>query len=151
MDTKILISHRGNLKGRIPELENKPEYIMQAIGKGFDVEVDFWKFGDDFFLGHDSPEFKIDAEFLMNSALWLHAKNFQALEWGIFQVLNVFWHESDKVTITNNGYIWAYPGILCKNAIAVLPETASHITDDVIDQLFIGVCSDYIEQYKELL
>lgn len=145
----ILISHRGNLRGRIPELENKPEYIMQAISKGFDVEVDFWKFEDDFFLGHDSPEYKIDSDFLMNGGLWLHAKNFQALDWGISNFLNVFWHENDKVTITNNGYIWAYPGILCKNAISVLPETASYITNDVINQIFIGICSDQIEKYIE--
>ena len=37
-----LISHRGNLSGPIPESENNPSYITNAINKGFDVEVDFW-------------------------------------------------------------------------------------------------------------
>jgi hypothetical protein len=147
MDQKILISHRGNLKGRITELENKPEYIMQAIGKGFDVEVDFWKFENDFFLGHDSPEYKVDEDFLLNGALWLHAKNFPALQWGIEENLNVFWHETDKVAVTNHGYIWAYPGVLCKNAITVLPETLENISKSIIDEIFDGICSDNIEDY----
>ena len=27
----ILISHRGNINGSKPEMENKPEYIQQAL------------------------------------------------------------------------------------------------------------------------
>ena len=36
----ILISHRGNLEGKNPEKENSPIYVLQALSKGFDVEVD---------------------------------------------------------------------------------------------------------------
>ena len=38
----ILISHRGNIDGPNPKLENSPEYIQLAMEKGFDVEVDVW-------------------------------------------------------------------------------------------------------------
>ena len=34
------ISHRGNLYGPNPKLENKPTYIIEALKMGFDVEVD---------------------------------------------------------------------------------------------------------------
>jgi len=34
------ISHRGNLSGSQPEFENKPAYIVEALNKGFDVEID---------------------------------------------------------------------------------------------------------------
>ena len=34
----ILISHRGNLSGKNEELENSPEYIMNALNYGFNVE-----------------------------------------------------------------------------------------------------------------
>ena len=37
-----LISHRGNLNGRIPERENHPDYIDEAIEAGYDVEIDIW-------------------------------------------------------------------------------------------------------------
>ena len=43
-----LISHRGNLEGRKPELENNPEYIDEALSKGYDVEIDVWWSGNSF-------------------------------------------------------------------------------------------------------
>ena len=36
----ILISHRGNIDGKIVERENHPEYIDEAIALGYDVEID---------------------------------------------------------------------------------------------------------------
>lgn len=36
-------------------MENKPEYIKEALAKNFMVEVDVWKIADELYLGHDSP------------------------------------------------------------------------------------------------
>ena len=36
----ILISHRGNVNGKLPNRENTISYIKEAIAKGFDVEID---------------------------------------------------------------------------------------------------------------
>jgi hypothetical protein len=44
----ILISHRGNISGRISDLENKPEYIESTLRLGFDVEVDLRIHNDKF-------------------------------------------------------------------------------------------------------
>ena len=44
----ILISHRGNLNGPKPDQENSPNYINNAISKGYNVEIDVW-FKDEFF------------------------------------------------------------------------------------------------------
>ena len=38
----IYISHRGNIEGKSEKNENNPEYIMKAVDKGFDVEIDVW-------------------------------------------------------------------------------------------------------------
>ena len=58
---------------------------------------------------------------------------------------NYFWHQKDDVTLTSQGYIWAYPGKQpLKNSIAVLPE----INKDDISKCS-GICSDYIKDYKE--
>jgi glycerophosphoryl diester phosphodiesterase len=38
----LLISHRGNISGPQPKLENTVAYIEQAINQGFDVEIDVW-------------------------------------------------------------------------------------------------------------
>lgn len=140
----ILISHRGNTRGPNRERENNPDYINEALFKGFHVEVDVW-YNRDWYLGHDNPQYKIDLSFLENHRIWCHAKNLDALS-KMLEVgsLICFWHEEDTATLTNNGYIWTYPGKpLVKRSIAVLPEQAN--VTDVLQAA--GICSDYVEQY----
>ena len=55
----ILISHRGNLNGKMPQNENHPDYIDEAIHAGYDVEVDVWMIDNELFLGHDEPNIKL--------------------------------------------------------------------------------------------
>jgi hypothetical protein len=147
----ILISHRGNIDGPNPENENKPPYILDAIIKGYEVEVDFWFSNNKFYLGHDEPQYDIPIEWLENNyrKLWIHCKNVDAinklheLDRGGFY-LNYFWHENDKVTLTSQGYLWAYPGVDCSNGISVMPELAK----DFKLKNVLGICSDYIINYE---
>lgn len=107
----ILISHRGNITGIEKELENKPDYIFNALDKGFDVEIDIWKYKGDLYLGHDEPNTLLPDRLLENkNKLWFHAKNLDSLL--DLHQLNVhyFWHQNDDVTITNKGFWWTYPG-----------------------------------------
>ncbi len=60
----ILISHRGNTYGPKKELENKPEYILDTLQKGYDVEIDVWSVDKQFYLGHDKPQYKISKDVL---------------------------------------------------------------------------------------
>mgnify|MGYP001239753836 FL=1 len=140
----ILISHRGNLNGKKIDKENSPQYIKNALNEGFDVEIDVWHADNNFYLGHDEPEFLIKAEFLQNKKLWCHAKNLEALL-NLSKIKAVFfWHQDDDYTLTSNGYIWTYPGKkLTKNSICVLPEI-----NNVDFSNSCGVCSDYILKYK---
>ena len=55
---KILISHRGNLTGKQPELENTPKYIDRAIAKGFYCEIDVHGKDGALYLGHDQGDRK---------------------------------------------------------------------------------------------
>ena len=71
----IFISHRGNLDGQDKENENKPEQIMKVLDLGYYVEIDVWLINSDIYLGHDSPQYKIDKLFLLNDRLICHAKN----------------------------------------------------------------------------
>ena len=59
-----LISHRGNLVGPMPNLENNPSYISDAINTGFDVEIDLWFNSNGLYLGHDLPTYQISNDFL---------------------------------------------------------------------------------------
>ena len=146
----ILISHRGNIDGPNVENENKPSYISTAIEKGYDCEVDFWFVNNKFVLGHDEPQYEIPIEFIQSyyRKLWIHCKNYDALSklveidrGGVY--LNYFWHDTDDVIITSQGYMWANPGVYIENSIAVLPE---YKEDNLAGRL--GICSDYIINYE---
>lgn len=144
-----LISHRGNLTGANPELENSVPYIEAALKKDFDVEIDIWMREDQLYLGHDEPQYEIDFDFLFENKnkLWIHCKNievFSHLAW-TYNTLNFFWHQTDDYTLTSSGWIWAYPGKMVSKpskAIAVMPEHYG-----IVISKFAGVCSDYIETY----
>ena len=142
----IYISHRGNLKGRNVERENEPEYIDEAIKAGFDVEIDMWWVDGKTYLGHDGPQYEVDDKWLSTRAdkLWVHCKNVELLNWIRSTILHYFWHEEDTLTLTSKQYMWVYPGkqpII--GSIAVMPE----IHNDKIKKC-VGVCSDYIINYK---
>lgn len=145
----ILISHRGNIDRIIPESENNPEYVLSAIEKGYDCEIDVWYKEGQWYLGHDYPEYGIELSFLKNNKLWCHAKNLQALQQLLKNNIHCFWHQEDDYTITSKGFIWTYPGNkLTKDSICVMPETNSK-NFDISNCL--GICSDEIKKFKELL
>lgn len=140
----ILISHRGNIDGPNEVRENSPYYIMEALTMGFDVEIDVWFVDGEFWLGHDSPQYKTDYKFLMNERFWCHAKNLDALMEMKKYAIHYFWHETDTVTLTSKNYIWAYPGKQpIKGSIACMPE----LENDLVIECK-GICSDYIKLYK---
>lgn len=140
----IYISHRGNLDGKSEKDENNPNYIMQAVNKGYDVEIDVWFENDNFYLGHDQPHYKVNQDFISNKQFWCHAKNTKALYEMSKINCHYFWHQEDDYTITSKGIFWVYPGKpLIKNSICVLPELSNYK-----DFNCLGICSDFINNYK---
>jgi len=143
----ILISHRGNITGKIKERENTKEYILEALGAGYDVEIDLWFQDGSLFLGHDQADHAIDYDFLTEKGLWIHCKNIPALEFlkDKGNPNNYFFHDIDETTLTSKGLFWTYPGKqLTKWSIAVMPEMAPFENLEIA----AGVCSDFIEKYK---
>jgi len=143
----ILIAHRGNTSGPNKEQENKPEYIDKALEK-YDCEIDVWKVGDYYFLGHDKPEHKVDYNWFRErqEKLWIHCKDISSFT-DLHTEFNCFYHNIDHYTLTSHNYIWAYPGFLVyekAKAIAVMPEKTLHAWNL---KLFAGICSDLVEDY----
>jgi hypothetical protein len=143
-----IISHRGNIQGENPLLENSKEYVIASIHAGYDVEVDVWNMSGAWFLGHDRPQYEIDEKFLRKPELWCHAKNAIALRLMLERDIHCFWHQEDNYTITSRGYIWAYPGMpLVKNAVCVMPERVNWSQFDKC----AGICTDYPNKYRSLI
>lgn len=144
----IFISHRGNINGKCPDKENDPKYILQAVRKGYECEIDVWSVKDRLYLGHDEPQYEVNLKFLQNDKFWCHAKNLVALEYMLFHGVHCFWHQEDDYTITSKGIIWTYPGKkLIKSAIYVMPERQ---TENLrLEVKCAGICSDFIEKYRK--
>lgn len=145
----IFISHRGNINGPA-DGENSPEIVQQAINQGFDVEVDIRYINNEWWLGHDDAEYKINSPLTEfdNSKIWWHCKNFRALEEMQSYDLNYFWHQEDDHTLTSKGYIWTYPGKDQGTAnIMVMPELYTDLLDPNLKK-FAGICSDYILEFR---
>ena len=144
----IKISHRGNINGPDPDMENTIEAIFIAIGKGYDVEIDIWVIDGIIYFGHDEPKSIIDY-FIINKIGkhgWFHCKNIEALLFFInnYSDLNYFWHDNDAYTLTSSGYIWTYPGkdITEKSIIVdlAIPRLCEYT------YIPYGICSDYVAQ-----
>ena len=61
-----IIAHRGNIIGPQPAFENTTNYVLDAVYKGFEVEIDVWWKKGNFYLGHDGSEQYIPSSFLFN-------------------------------------------------------------------------------------
>ena len=100
----ILISHRGNITGRIPDSENRPSYIQDTITLGYDVEIDVRMKEGQLYLGHDLPQYRVELDWLLErkDRLWVHTKDFESLDFLIETGLRIFFHEQERQTIINN-------------------------------------------------
>jgi hypothetical protein len=147
-----LISHRGNMDGHFPDKENTKEYIDLAINKGYDVEIDLRWFDGKIFLGHDSPQYEVGKNYLLERIdnLWVHCKDRHAFEIALEYNLNCFYHNTDDYTLTSKGYVWAYPGKLSlkTNCVMVMPELHWRL-DEIQKLTCYGICSDYVRLIKE--
>lgn len=145
----IFISHRGNLNGVAKNEENNPEKINYCLSLNYHVEIDVWRINNDFFLGHDEPQFFVDLQFLSKPGLWCHAKNLDALNSMLnHKNINCFWHQTDDFTLTSHGYIWTFLNKpLTKMSIAVMPEKADYKIECLKN--IYGICTDNVFLFRK--
>jgi len=118
------------------------------------VEVDVRREKNDWYLGHDHAQYKVDLSFLLQHHLWIHAKDTPSAHllqsvWRTDSRINFFWHESDTRVLTSQGYWWTQPGHdLIANSVAVLPET--HVNDliDCVKWNCAAICTDWGSQLR---
>lgn len=143
----ILISHRGNLKGPNLSIENKPEQIDLAIQSGLRVEVDLRVIENNFWLGHDTPDYLVSKDWILSrkDSLVIHSKNLNTSDFlaEFNDTLNWFYHTDEDIVLTSKGWIWCYPGIYLSNGIAVIQNDSKFISKKVK-----GICTDYPLLFK---
>jgi hypothetical protein len=133
-----IISHRGNINGPLPEKENRPSYIDCAIQLGYEVEVDIRYINNEFWLGHDKPQFKVEISWMKirKNDIWYHCKDklssIKLLE--LNDGYKFFCHKSDDYVLTSTGHIWVHD-----------------IDSEINDKCIIPLISEYdILNYKDL-
>ena len=151
----ILISHRGNITGRIPDSENRPVYIQDTITLGYDVEIDVRMKESQLYLGHDYAQYRVELEWLLErkDKLWIHTKDFESLDLLIDKGLRIFFHEQERQTIINNtNLIWSHDLESVSNkSIIPLLDLQSINKYGYLAQDVYGVCSDHLQAVKNLL
>lgn len=148
----ILISHRGNIDGKNPSIENSPEQINFLTKNNINVEIDIWVDNNKIYLGHDIPDIQIDIEWLFEKInfLWIHCKSIETVNffYCLNKKFNFFFHQNDDLTLTSHGYIWVYPGKkFTENSIIVCNDKRE--IDKYIEEKpkVLGICSDYISTF----
>jgi len=140
----IFIAHRGNINGKEPEKENRMDYLLEALNKGYDIEIDLWYDNKQWWLGHDEPKYKTGTSIFKKA--WCHAKNKEAfVELSKMKNINYFWHDKDDYTLTSKGYIWCQMGRpVLPGSICIMPE--KRVSGDV--KQCYGVCSDIVKYWR---
>lgn len=147
----LYISHRGNLNSINPESENKISYIQNAIDLGYDVEIDVRLINNYLFLGHDSPDYPITIEWLLEhkNNLWIHCKNFASLSYLVEKDVRTFYHQKENHTIINNcNKVWSHELSEADNK-SIIPLLSLQDISNYKNYYYVyGVCSDFISNIK---
>jgi len=145
-----IISHRGNLNGPIPDKENRPSYIDCAIQLGYEVEVDIRYIDNEFWLGHDTPQYKIELSWMSirKDRIWFHCKDkdssIKLLE--LNEGFKFFCHSNDDFILTSTGHLWVHnlQGLI--NETCIIPLLSK---DDILNYQNTPpafICTDFVNE-----
>jgi len=143
-----LISHRGNIEGSNPDLENTTPYIESAINSGFDVMIDLWLFDGKIYTGSDEPKNKLDIDWLekYNNRLWFNCRD-QVILTNLLSLdplgkhLHYLHFSEGPMSLTSRNYLITKEEFSTPVAIVYQPDVNNKLTD------VYGVCSDYVKSY----
>jgi hypothetical protein len=157
----MIIAHRANIYGPNPHTENSIESLKECVDKHINVELDIWYKNGKYYLGHDEPKTEFEPESFRFGLItvFYHCKTietfFNLRKIYLFsKQFDLFMHDKDAATLTNNGIIWTYPGQpLYKHSIAVMPEIVSPSYLEQAKSLYsqnkiTGVCTDYVQEWR---
>jgi hypothetical protein len=144
----IKISHRGNITGSNVEKENRPSYIDVALQLGYNVEIDIRFINNEFWLGHDFPQYKVDLNWLSlrKDKLWIHCKDKNSASEFLKcnQGFNFFCHTMDHYVLTSSGHIWLHDLSSNVDETTIIPLLNLEDIENYIGSVPFAICSDYV-------
>jgi len=149
-----IISHRGNIQGPFPEKENRPSYIDCALRLGYDVEVDVHWHNKNFWLGHDTPQYKIETSWLnlRKDKLWIHCKDQQSAV-SLYQLNNnykFFCHSSDNFVLTSTNQLWIHDLQNYIDDTCIIPLLDKEDILSYKNSLPFAICTDYVNLIQQM-
>jgi hypothetical protein len=147
-----IISHRGNINGIVTNKENRPSYIDCAVQLGLEVEVDLRYQDGNFWLGHDTADYIITADWIAKRAnsLWFHCKNINAVHKlkDLSSQIKYFCHSSDPYVPTSTGHLWVHDLSATLNNNCIIPLLGDTDIDLYHGAPVYAICTDYVSYCK---
>lgn len=137
----IIISHLGNIDGRIPESENRFNYLKAALKSGWHICADVLFHNGGFLLPHQHGFDAVPASFFSQQRVWSRCRNAETLDALCNVKAHAFFLTSAGYTLTSEQFIWTLPPeTLLDRSIASFPE----LTDSnwLETQEPAGLCSN---------
>jgi len=147
-----IISHRGNINGPIHEKENRPSYIDSAIQLGYDVEIDLRIIDNDFWLGHDEPQYKIELTWmrLRKDNLWFHCKDINSalILAKLDEDFKYFCHSQEPYVCTSHKYLWIHDLTGKINDKCIIPLLSKEDIEKYNNTEPYAICTDFVNLIK---
>ena len=141
-----IISHRGNIDGPIPNKENRPSYIDCALSSGYNVEVDIRCIDGKYWLGHDTPDYQVNLEWInkRKDNIWFHCKDLESSSKFTSLDAICFCHTSDPYVLVNNSYIWVHDLTMKLDENCIIPLINQFDIINFNNKFVYGICTDYV-------
>ena len=137
----IIISHLGNIAGRVPERENTIKYLQEALKAGWHVMADVQFVNGAFILPHDNGFSAAPPSFFSNQRVWSRCQNAETMDALCNIGAHAFIAGDSPLALTSAQFIWTLPPReLSPRSIAVYPELAE--TDWLEQYEPAGLCSN---------
>lgn len=139
----IVISHLGNITGRVPEKENTLAHVQAALDRGFHVCVQVVYRNGAFLLPCSSGYDLAKPAFLSRQRLWCGTDDAEAMDALCAINAHAFFIAERLPSLTTAQFVWTLPPHkLSSRSIAVFPELVEHAWLDDEFNSPAGICSN---------
>lgn len=137
----IIISHLGNIDGRIPERENRFNYLKAALKAGWHVCADVLFRNGGFLLPHQTGFDAAPMSFFSQPRVWSRCRDAETLDALCNIKAHSFFLSAGAYALTSEQFIWTLPPeTLVDRSIAAFPELTD--PDWLEKQEPAGMCSN---------